>query len=566
MRDNRFEILPFRRLERVAPSERWLILSALAVAFAVAVVLVPVTAASAPDDLGPGCAPDRPAIAHHAGGVIVESPKGKAHAPAPIPCVTSTGWRTSEIALVVTDNGDLVFQPAFDANGTPLGAIHSADQGATWTFVQPSDPGNPPSFIGLDQNLAVDRAGGRVLWITPGYNVPPAFVQTSRLNASDDNGRTFFRASIAPLGQPDPSVTIGQVSRDHPQVFAGPPPANVRPLMRGYPDVVYVCQSNAPQLCGRSLDGGLTFGPPVGIPFPPECGGPFPPLPVDVPYNTNFGLTGVIDRHGTVYLPNTPCNLPYIAISHDAGDSWTLSKVADTLVLGYGMLSAGVDKEGNLYAGWIDISDRLPRLSISRDDGAHWSAPMMIGAPGVKETALPTLVAGERGHVAFTYYGSTNSPGAPFPPSCPTLVATSCPAWANVTWNTYITETFNALAQEPLFWSAPINNPDQPSWYGCTPSEIGVVKWVGSFGNPGIFTDGCHPASSGGFAQAGGRDDYFGMNMALDGTPWIGFAQACPNGNPVPENPNCDQAAGGPNDSLFGLVGRLVRSQGNGKH
>jgi hypothetical protein len=39
--------------------------------------------------------------------------------------------------------------------------------------------------------------------------------------------------------------------------------------------------------------------------------------------------------------------------------------------------------------------------------------------------------------------------------------------------------------------------------------------------------------------------DYFGMTMAPDNTPLVGFFQACPFGHPIPGNPVCDQAAGG---------------------
>jgi hypothetical protein len=52
------------------------------------------------------------------------------------------------------------------------------------------------------------------------------------------------------------------------------------------------------------------------------------------------------------------------------------------------------------------------------------------------------------------------------------------------------------------------------------------------------------------------------MTIAPDDTPWVGFAQECPFGLPIGGNPNCSQAAGGPNDGLFGLVGRLVRVHG----
>ena len=58
--------------------------------------------------------------------------------------------------------------------------------------------------------------------------------------------------------------------------------------------------------------------------------------------------------------------------------------------------------------------------------------------------------------------------------------------------------------------------------------------------------------------------DYYGMTMAPDNTPWVGFTQACLHRMPLPGNPVCDKAAGGPNDGLWGLVGRLVRVHGGG--
>ena len=512
-------------------------------------------------EFGPGCAPDRPAIAHHAGGVIARPDEDEN---APIPCSTNTGWRTEEAAIVVTNAGSLLLQPAFDATGAPVGAIRSFDQGANWEFFQPSNPDNPPRCCTPggganpnDQNMAIDRRTGRVFWLSPGYDVPAfAFFETSRLDISDDDGKTWFQSSGPPLGKPN--HLTGQISLDHVQVFAGPPTESLKHLMQGYPNVVYVCEGNAPQSCGKSLDGGITFGPAVGIPFPPECSGPLPPLPPTVIYNTNFGLHGVVDRRGTVYLPNAPCEIPYVAISHDEGGTWQLSRVADTLTLGFGMLSLDVDKEGNLYAGWVGEADRLLYLSISRDHGMHWSTPLMIGAPGVNEVGLPSLVVGERGHVAVTYYASKNSPGAPFPPPCPGL-STSCPAYANETWSTYVTESFNALAQRPMFWSATLNDPAQPTWYGCSPSAQGLDILEGDNFTipPGGNTIGCS-------LGAGSHIDYYGINMAPDGTPWVAFYQGCLNDRPVPGNPNCAQAAGGPHDGLFGFVGRLVHVGGEG--
>lgn len=139
------------------------------------------------------------------------------------------------------------------------------------------------------------------------------------------------------------------------------------------------------------------------------------------------GLNGVVSRHGTVYLPVTPCERPYIAISHDGGSTWQLSLVADTETIGWGELGLGMDKRGNPYAAWTAAADRLPYLAIYRDEALHWSAPLMIAAPGVNEAAEPQLVAGAAGQVAVSYYGSKNSPGLPFPPPCTSASSTFRP-------------------------------------------------------------------------------------------------------------------------------------------
>jgi hypothetical protein len=251
-----------------------------------------------------------------------------------------------------------------------------------------------------------------------------------------------------------------------------------------------------------------------------------------------------------VYLPFTPCERPYVAISHDEGATWQLVLVADLDTIGWGELSLGIDEAGSLYAGWVKSSDRLLYLSVSRDSGLHWSAPLMIAAPGVNEAAEPQLVAGEKGQIAVAYYGSENAP-QPFPPTCTGGASLSCPGYQRETWNTYVTETWNGLSEQPLLWSATLNDPAEPTWFGLTPSSMRV---------PGGFAGGS--STSAGFAgpSLSGRMDYFGATMASDNTPWVGFVQQCPFGLPIPGNPNCPSTlTGTAPDSLFGMVGRLVR-------
>jgi len=76
-----------------------------------------------------------------------------------------TGWRTSEIALVVANDGSLVLQPVFDGTGSPIGLIRSPDEGRFWTFVLPSDLDDPPRELGVGQDMIVDRDTGRIFWV-----------------------------------------------------------------------------------------------------------------------------------------------------------------------------------------------------------------------------------------------------------------------------------------------------------------------------------------------------------------------------------------------------------------
>jgi hypothetical protein len=515
-----------------------------AMAFAVA-TLANAPGAFAKDDLGPGCAPDRPAIAHHAGGITVRPDKEER---APIPCVTSTGWRTSEVSIAIGNEGSVLVQPALDASGLPIGLLRSVNRGGSWDFVNPTVA--PARALAIDMNLAVDRDTGRVFWSSDLTSLSvfgiPSRNGNLYIDHSDDDGKTWVRSS--PLS----------MDFDHTQLFTGPPTASLGPAMHGYPNVVYVVVAGGYtcfvfNFCGThvatSLDGGMTFGQPVALPYPPDC-----PAPGTNPTG-GYGLKGFVSPDGTVYLPFTPCEQPYIAISHDAGATWQLVLVSNAETIGWGELGFGMDKQGNLYAAWTGFTDRLLYLSISQNHGLDWSAPLMMAAPGVNETAELQLVVGARGQVAVSYYGSKNAP-LPFPPACNGGASLSCPGYENETWNTYVTETWNALAKQPLFWSASLNDPADSTWYGFTPSSLRIETPSGiGFGGSGNAL----PGSQG--TNTSGHIDYYGMAMAPDNTPWVGFVQECPFGLPVGGNPNCGQAAGGANDGLWGLVGRLVRAQ-----
>ena len=481
-------------------------------------------------DPGLGCAPTRPAVAHRVGGVVVEDPPGTA----PIPCAVPTGIRTGEVSLVFTNAGTLLFQPALTAgvdDGLPIGLLRSLDRGASWEFI---DPGvDQPRTRRNDMWMWADRQTGRVFWtndneLPVGKDAPP------RVDYSDDDGRTWVS-----------STPIPEMRNDHAMVFGGPPPEAMVDRLQGYPNVVYYIVSGGftcrvYDFCGihltKSLDGGMTFSPAAPLPYPPEC-----PAPGTDPVGA-YSLPGAVAPDGTVYVPFTPCRRPYIAISHDMGKTWELVLVADTEIMGWGELGLGLDEGGTLYAAWTPLADRLLYLAVSRDGGRRWSVPMMIGAPGVTETAVPFLVAGAAGQVAVTYYGSTNRP-VPAPAECEEP-ALECPGYERQTWNTYIVESWTALDDQPVFWSATLNDPVHPTLYGATPSAFrGADGWRQGYDH-------------------GSPIDYFAATMDADHTAWIGYVQACPPGV-SDNNPNCQSPAPGARpEGLSGWVGRLAGHPG----
>ena len=506
--------------------------AAAGVMLATAIMLAPALADDGNKNLGPGCDPSRPAVLHKAGGINTSGPPGQRP---PIPCAVNTGFRSSETAIVVSNDGALVVMPEEPASGFPIGVARSADDGATWNAFLPAKPDSPPRITPVDNNMTIDRDTGRIFWVV---GTPGGTTQMPRLDMSDDGGRTWF-------GTKNPGTIAPE---DHSQIWTGPPPKFLKPAMQSYPNVVYLCQGNLPVVCQRSVDGGNSFSAEVVLPVPPEAG-------IGCRY---WGQQGAVAKDGTLYVPSTPCVRPYVAISRDAGQTFQQVLVANTNTIGFGALSLGIDKQGNLYTSWVGLADRLPYLAISRDGGQTWSNPLMIAAPGVNEAAIPQLVAGKRGHVAVVYYGSKNAP-QPFPPICAgSPLSTSCPGYQNETWDTYITETWNALDQSPQFWSAPLNNPKTPTWYGCSPAAFSPG------GGPPPTNSGCLGSS-----QAGppywGRMDYFGITMDDNETVWAAFNQECPDGLPFPGVPsNCSGAKGQPQDSLWSMVGHLVQSKGNG--
>src|SRR2546423_1139084 len=142
-----------RRSSRDMRWTRVVAAAAAAGALASTAALVPARAHGKVRSLGPGCDASRPAVAHHAGGVVVSPPP----AGGPVACSVSTGFPGAESHLVVTDQGTVIYTPAVvpsgalgtgegpgadadadqQGNANPAGLAVSNDDGAHWSLVRP---------------------------------------------------------------------------------------------------------------------------------------------------------------------------------------------------------------------------------------------------------------------------------------------------------------------------------------------------------------------------------------------------------------------------------------------
>ena len=184
----------------------------------------PGSASNAAADAGNAmvCAPDRPAVAHAAGGqVLSPQPAG-----APVPCAATTGFAAVDATLVITASGKIVFAPAVLPSLTV-----SVDDGAVWST--PLKLPDEPSGTLLHPWVWQDAASHRLF-----YNVFPIAKGTCQdgsgamLWTSDDQGSTWTSGSV------------GCGSDDWGKVITGPPStaaSRAALAQSGYPDMVYYC-------------------------------------------------------------------------------------------------------------------------------------------------------------------------------------------------------------------------------------------------------------------------------------------------------------------------------------
>jgi len=454
---------------------------------------------------GPGCHSGWPVVAHRAGGQVVQGSTGL------VPCATETGYYTGETTIGVTSGGTIWLQAA----DWEWALARSKDNGASWVdFTVPGPQAWPGCEIGTSalvtpkcsdtESSKYNTVADGFLWVDPTtsrafWSKTYGFAVCSSLNLSDD-GKVWH-----------PVTQFACPGGDYEKIGGGPAPSGgAKPT--GYPNVLYGCANGyAPwfvvgpgRFCWKSLDGGFTWN---------ATGAPVVPSPL-APGCLHFQEPQKVGPDGTLYLPlgcgatgTNPAGLVRVAISHDEGQTWSYV-VAPTGSVGSGAgliggVSLAVDQGGNLYVVWPGADNKV-YLDVSRDQGVTWNGPLMIGAPGVTEaTPRAQVAAREPGHIAVAYYGY------------PTGSSSS-------TLNGYLTESFNAADSQPLFDSARVNDPAHPLYF---PVKSGTLP----------------------------RNDYLGVTIGPDGTPWTGLVKLR---STTPDSQGYIQSTG--------YVARLVRAEPDG--
>jgi hypothetical protein len=374
---------------------------------------------------------------------------------------TYLGVETFEPTLGADPSGAL-FYSTTPVRGVAIGfgtGVHrSLDGGLTWSDVSPRIAGVrvPPETN--DPYVYVDPGTGRVFQ----FAMAPILV-CSMMSWTDDQGASWLT---------NPRGCWAQGWWDHQTMVASTPRTLV--ATPAYPHILTMCTNGAVDIaCGRSLDGGLSWGP-TGS--PPSVAG--------------ASLHGHIKAapDGTLYLPRNS-NYATVFVSTNDGLTWTphlASAFNDSP--GGADPTVAVDDAGNAYFAWIDAVGHV-KLSISKNGGATWSAPIQASPPGVTAN-LPALAAGADGRIVLAYAGTADLANGYQTPGYGTNHAQR--------WVGYMTISTDATSASPTFQTVTTSAATDPLVRGpCGPGRCpGMVDFIDVIVAPdgnayAAFVDAC---------------------------------------------------------------------------
>jgi hypothetical protein len=377
-----------------------------------------------------GCT-TRSAVAHHPGAITIDP----APAGAPYSCAVPTGYPAVDPGLVFSGSV-MLFAPV-----APAAILSTSDNATTW---------DGPSYASTTTTASLhpwlyrDAPSGRVF-----FN---RFATTGVPSCPDSSGTTVWTSDD--VGQTWTSHDVGCGSKDYGKIITGPPATAARRAAlaaAGVVNMVYFCAtgptflSGPDRMCYRSVDGGETFERTGADAIDAAAG------------QHGFPNGGSVGPDGSIYVAHPSSTGLAISISHDEGDSWADSFVPGSTTVGMTIdwLSTNVttDSAGNVYATWVDDSDYLPYLSISRDGGVTFGQGVMIGTPGIAFGAYPSITAKEPGYVAIAYYGTNDAD-----------LHGGDAYFRNDgrAYDAYLAVIPDAFDADPVVWTAQVNEPGAP--------------------------------------------------------------------------------------------------------
>lgn len=428
-------------------------------------------------------------LVHLANGIILD-PDDYPGVPAVFRQKFVADRTANEPTIGIGPDGTLFFRVSASTGETPgPKVLRSRDQGETWHDVTPKLVAglvDVPPFT-ADAFLHVDPQTGRVF----SYH-QQTFVVCGYWSISSDAGENWWSRDTCQ------DSSYG----DHPSITTGKPRTVQPPAGE---NVAYFCATIGPASCRTSLDGGQSFGPPVTALEPCQ---------------DRYGQRGApwmghvkMAPDGTAYVGNLACHLARIGISRDDGRAWK-TVIVDNTSWPEERPNAALDHEANVaidaagivYYAFIG-SDDLPRLSVSLDGGETWRPPILIAPPAVTATNFPTIVAGDRGRIAYFYVGTTVEGG----------FDASSSAMAEAAWNGYITFSLNADDAEPVFLTTLVHAEKDPLRRGDCSGRCTIRR--GPLGE--------RDPIGGGFLQ-GGIYDFLDMDIdPTTGRVFVALADVC---------------------------------------